>query len=541
MARKGSRKVRTGCLTCKIRKVKCDEAKPSCARCTSTGRKCDGYADQEPAPAAGPLWYRPRTAFQGVDDAAELAALQRFTEELSPVLAGPLDPYFWTHLVMQFSHFEPAVRHSLVAISSLYAQPTPAHTNRSLLSENAFALHHYNAAIRELRAMRNEPLVLLVCVLFTCIEVLQGNVPAAAQHCRHGTVILSHVEKAYPWARQYLSPIFRRINVMPFFFGQRDFPRMTELDDPIPESFDDLAEAQLHLDGIVNRAIHLLRYGMIDRVNIPGYTALRVPQHILDEQLELMRRLKQWQAGFAPLRIQASLSRQNATMCCYMIVFAGIARIWVETTLKDDEMMYDKYLPVFCELVDEAAKIELLNLQQPLGTSADPCSSSSSSSSPPRKPKFSFEMGFTPALYFIVLKCRDLSTRLRALSLLRSLAIARENLWEGATHYAMGKRVIELEHQIRIGDDGVPAPAEASESGPPRLGFMAATGVDWTARPPDDRRVRSTDSTRDLVVRVNEETGVLTYERKATFYFGTPERGLYHYIEMMEEVPRRWW
>ncbi|KAL2807765.1 hypothetical protein BJX63DRAFT_60948 [Aspergillus granulosus] len=37
-------KVRTGCITCKIRRVKCDEGKPSCSRCVSTGRKCDGYA-----------------------------------------------------------------------------------------------------------------------------------------------------------------------------------------------------------------------------------------------------------------------------------------------------------------------------------------------------------------------------------------------------------------------------------------------------------------------------------------------------------------
>lgn len=38
------RKVRTGCITCKIRHKKCDETKPACRRCTSTGRKCDGYA-----------------------------------------------------------------------------------------------------------------------------------------------------------------------------------------------------------------------------------------------------------------------------------------------------------------------------------------------------------------------------------------------------------------------------------------------------------------------------------------------------------------
>lgn len=34
----------SGCLTCRIRKVKCDEAKPACHKCRSTGRKCDGYS-----------------------------------------------------------------------------------------------------------------------------------------------------------------------------------------------------------------------------------------------------------------------------------------------------------------------------------------------------------------------------------------------------------------------------------------------------------------------------------------------------------------
>ncbi|XXG94225.1 hypothetical protein Hte_000479 [Hypoxylon texense] len=32
----------------KIRRVKCDETKPACTRCTSTGRKCDGYDGQAP-------------------------------------------------------------------------------------------------------------------------------------------------------------------------------------------------------------------------------------------------------------------------------------------------------------------------------------------------------------------------------------------------------------------------------------------------------------------------------------------------------------
>ncbi|OAP62376.1 hypothetical protein AYL99_04579 [Fonsecaea erecta] len=46
--RKTHNKVRTGCITCKIRRKKCDEEKPFCHRCTSTGRKCDGYVNQSP-------------------------------------------------------------------------------------------------------------------------------------------------------------------------------------------------------------------------------------------------------------------------------------------------------------------------------------------------------------------------------------------------------------------------------------------------------------------------------------------------------------
>ncbi|KAH7040966.1 uncharacterized protein B0I36DRAFT_311845 [Microdochium trichocladiopsis] len=534
MARKGSRKVRTGCLTCKVRKIKCDEGKPSCQRCTSTGRKCDGYAEASPPPT-GTLWYRPRTAFQGVDDAAELRAIQRFTEDLSPVLAGHLDPYFWTHLVMQFSHFEPAVRHSLVAISALHDQPTALTTTRPQLADNPFALHHYNAAIRKLRAMRNEPLALLVCILFTCIEVLQGNKPAASAHCRHGTLILSHVEKTYPWARRYLSPIFRRINIMPFFFGQPDFPRMTELDDPIPFSFADLSDAQLHLDGIINRAIHLLRYGMINRPNTPNYASLPIPQAILDEQLDLMRRLKQWHASFAAMRGNPASPRTNARTSAHMRFMAGSARVWVETTFKDDEMMYDQYIHVFRELVDEATKIELLTMGREDSDASDTDDSSSSSSSHSRdsdgatteRPRFTFEMGYTPGLYFIVLKCRCLATRLRALSLLRTLSVARENLWETAAHYATGKRVIELEHQISLGDDEMP--------------LAEATSVAWNERPPDVRRIRSTDSTADLSVRTDAGTGQPVYERQGTFYYGSSGGGLYAYTEMLPEIPKRWW
>ncbi|TQV94296.1 hypothetical protein V2A60_002668 [Cordyceps javanica] len=43
-------KVKTGCITCRVRRVKCDETKPHCKRCMAYGYVCDGYVT--PAPSA---------------------------------------------------------------------------------------------------------------------------------------------------------------------------------------------------------------------------------------------------------------------------------------------------------------------------------------------------------------------------------------------------------------------------------------------------------------------------------------------------------
>jgi hypothetical protein len=43
------RRVRTGCITCLKRRVKCDEAKPFCARCRTANFICDGYRPQRRA------------------------------------------------------------------------------------------------------------------------------------------------------------------------------------------------------------------------------------------------------------------------------------------------------------------------------------------------------------------------------------------------------------------------------------------------------------------------------------------------------------
>jgi hypothetical protein len=38
-------KSRAGCLVCKSRRIKCDESRPSCERCSTTGRRCEYAGD----------------------------------------------------------------------------------------------------------------------------------------------------------------------------------------------------------------------------------------------------------------------------------------------------------------------------------------------------------------------------------------------------------------------------------------------------------------------------------------------------------------
>jgi hypothetical protein len=42
-------RTRAGCLTCKRRRVKCDEAHPQCSRCLRAALVCEGYTDASTA------------------------------------------------------------------------------------------------------------------------------------------------------------------------------------------------------------------------------------------------------------------------------------------------------------------------------------------------------------------------------------------------------------------------------------------------------------------------------------------------------------
>ncbi|RSL51014.1 hypothetical protein CEP51_015265 [Fusarium floridanum] len=183
-----------------------------------------------------------------------------------PVMSGSTDSYFWTHLVMQFSHFEPTVRHAVLAISSLYEEFARGSRITRQICGSTFAIGHYNAAIQQIKSSGDEQLILLLCILFICIEYLQGDIYAALEHCRHGIVILNN-SSCPEWAHQYLVPIFRRLSIIPFFLGgvkSMRLPSLIGFDPAMPAEFSNIAEAQSFIDNLMLRSMECVLDGIDD-------------------------------------------------------------------------------------------------------------------------------------------------------------------------------------------------------------------------------------------------------------------------------------
>ncbi|KAI9167838.1 hypothetical protein HJFPF1_03977 [Paramyrothecium foliicola] len=127
--------------------------------------------------------------------------LDFFHENLGAMLDGKFDSTFWSKLVLQLSHSEPAIRHAVSAVSVTYrdVQSSLRHPS-GYVSADPEAQLKWNLAIRSLsiqiQAHPDSNLVPLVCCLmFTCVEFLRGNIESALLHVQSGFNILAALHR----------------------------------------------------------------------------------------------------------------------------------------------------------------------------------------------------------------------------------------------------------------------------------------------------------------------------------------------------------
>ncbi|WAO86177.1 Zn(2)-C6 fungal-type domain-containing protein [Fusarium falciforme] len=430
--RKGSKKVRTGCITCKIRKVKCDEAKPHCLRCIKTGRKCDGYR-QSPNSSPEPLSLSPSPGF---GSPAETRAFDYYRSRTSRILSGPSDTGFWGGLVIKMSASEPAVRHAILAISSLHeAVDSRSRTGHKL--DTRFAFREYGNAITSLRnwAQRDEPsaIPLLVCILFICVEFLADRDSAAQMHICQGRKILSGLGDGHSstmeMVKRSLVPIYTRLSLSSFLFGSRPAPIPNHLRAwaEVPAVFATVEEARYGLYLILDEGLqfgtraHALAFD-------PNCDPL-VMQQLQNEQQRLLSQVSRWYAAFTVLTSMSPQSPALESQLNILRIYHQASLVWISTSLQTSELAFDAHLPAFASIISLASSV-IGSI--PTNSKLEP---------------FTFETELVAPVYWTATKCRHPLLRRAALKLLtrEQMRNRRENLWHVRETSVIAARIIEFE------------------------------------------------------------------------------------------------
>lgn len=185
-------KVRTGCATCKTRRVKCDEAHPICVRCRTAKRECV-YAVPKTwlfEPKKEPLGL-PSQPTLTYGNSQEKRAFQFFVEKTAPQFSGNHDlaQKFWNNYVVTMAIDEPLIFRLAVALGARHEATVLGSKQSADLATTSHTIVLSTLA-RQLTTMRVD-LSLLCCGLLMGYANLCEEVPAtAAIHFSLGLKIL---------------------------------------------------------------------------------------------------------------------------------------------------------------------------------------------------------------------------------------------------------------------------------------------------------------------------------------------------------------
>ncbi|KAL3494007.1 hypothetical protein BJX62DRAFT_248768 [Aspergillus germanicus] len=478
--RKYTSRARTGCETCRIRRVKCDESPGSCRNCTSTGRKCEGY-DMTRLPrrrsplgvGVGGAVMMTMTMVNDLGAAAlpgktsdERRCFDVFQNRTIPMFMTLFDSDVW-RVVLQMSQSDPSVCHAVVAFSALHEgtlrQQRHWAQGRSLdIRHRDFALKQYGRALSSLafRLRSNDPqmryVTLVCCIVFVLFELLNDNYSGVLVHLQNGVNVLTNTtgEPARasiiggaihpsgsnsPRFDAALRRTFAHLDVQSIYFDRasRAMNIYPSYGDPVnlddcPVWFDSLYGAKETIDPLLNNVLAIWRVSqMILRDNDaragPAY------ENLLAEQHRMRTYLARHVAAFTqfltrhPPTTARDLRSRDVILLDHIVLFMN-----VEACIGLSEMVFDAWHAEWTETVNLIEKIIRSAIAEFGSISA--------------LPNVVFDLGINLPLGWVVLKCRDPVLRQRALDLQR-LWPHSEGLHPTAFLMNMGQQVSNIEQE----------------------------------------------------------------------------------------------
>lgn len=382
--------------------------------------------------------------------------------------AGLFQSDFWETLVFQASAQEPAVRHAVVALSSAhrYDNKTEPWTIPAAygFDTERFTLVQYNKAIQHLntRMGQNEKndvrVALITCMIFVTLEYLRGHYNRGSAHLRHGIQLLTHFAEdkssmtpkvykpAEDFAHDALIDSYARLSIQSAMFGHVPANLCAVVRDPktnaLPYSFNSVMEARQSLDDLINRIHCLKRHSYVARESGGSEEDMK---DMIVTQKDIIDDLSIWHKAFENSipRFTNKDGRADKFGHLLLVVYYEMAVIMGETSLSNDEMIFDRFTDRFLRILTAfvdmwnffaTLDIRIRDLRKVMDDPSGVCTGNG----------FTVESGFIPPIYYTTLKCRDPRIRRQSIVVLRSVP-HREGVWNGPLLADVAEQLMQLE------------------------------------------------------------------------------------------------
>ncbi|KEF61712.1 uncharacterized protein A1O9_03281 [Exophiala aquamarina CBS 119918] len=469
--RLGARKSNTGCITCKIRKVKCDERHPACQRCLATGRKCDGYIHngnigRTPLSTNSTMVHPARPTTYANLDRVELQSFEFFMRRFVPSSTRIVDGQFWHQLVPQISHSDPVIWDAVIALSCLTQHPQysraftlPDRKKPPIVNEeHRRALTWYGRSMAGLRKRIEQTTAqsasaVISCILYICIECLQDNVAEATALWQRAIEMMRSTAggQVAKWpATQLERSLARGVRdlLQNMAASQRIRTQWERKSDKSNTPFQTLPDARDELFVLLFESHDFIVDVM--KIIISQGKDWTPPSELSFRQQSLQSKFLRWHEALETMMMKPELecaqddSHEDEHYSVLLVTY-GQYFITVCTILNMYETAFDNFLPMFQSMVDHAGHVVAAGSKE-------------------TRPVFIFETRVIPQLFFVATKCRHPVVRRQAISLLRTGAEV-ENTWKADTLADIAERVVGTEESGSI--DGVFCPEPSTMELPP--------------------------------------------------------------------------
>ncbi|KAM0156356.1 hypothetical protein ACHAPG_005343 [Botrytis cinerea] len=430
-----STRAKTGCKTCKVRHVKCDEGRPGCRKCAATGRQCDGYAHCTPSPNPKPSALSssivPKSSSRATHQLPTIVpdflspslavsdqeqhSFHFFHTQTAPQLSGCFGSKFWDYFVLQASHREPAVRHAAIALGSLHErfELEDRFISKTLRGHHNSALAHIDGGVK----------------IFSELQV-SGHSAPISHDLPEDHIPVSIFRMLFGRLDTQASVLTSRARIIDGESGSSP--------NSIPDRFLNIEQAREAMESIwTYSARNLLSCSMYNGVPLPLPTSQ-------ETKFQLLAHLENWNRAFESFSCM-STERGNVEIVSPMEMRARdllrlhktMTQILVTTSTthsarfnESSELLWDDFQLEFEAMVNWASEIIRTPSDIQIGGR--------------KAASFTLDSEILQPLFLIATKCRHRRIRNKAILLLNQ-ADRQEGLWNSLLTAKVAERIREIE------------------------------------------------------------------------------------------------